>query len=75
MAPAPGIDGGFSLRSETVKSTVVTLDVPDIDATLAGVVAHGGTIVAPKMPIGDMGFVAYFQDTEGNVVGLWQGPV
>ena len=42
MAPAPGIDGGFSLRSETVKSTVVTLDVPDIDATLAGVVAHGG---------------------------------
>jgi predicted enzyme related to lactoylglutathione lyase len=24
------------------------------------------------MPVGDMGWAAYFTDTEGNVIGLWQ---
>jgi hypothetical protein len=28
--------------------------------------------VAPKTPVGDMGFAAYFTDPEGNVVGLWE---
>jgi len=71
-APASGIDGGIVPRSDLVKTTVITLDVTDIDLTLAQVVAHGGKTLAPKMPIGDMGYIAYFQDTEGNVVGLWQ---
>ena len=25
-----------------------------------------------KREVGDMGFVAYFKDTEGNVVGFWE---
>ncbi len=25
-----------------------------------------------KTPVGDMGFAAYFKDTEGNVIGLWE---
>jgi hypothetical protein len=24
------------------------------------------------MPVGDMGFAAYFTDCEGNLMGLWQ---
>jgi predicted enzyme related to lactoylglutathione lyase len=24
------------------------------------------------MPVGDMGFAAYFNDSEGNLMGLWQ---
>jgi uncharacterized protein len=33
---------------------------------------HGGSTATPKMPVGDMGFAAYFNDSEGNVMGLWQ---
>jgi predicted enzyme related to lactoylglutathione lyase len=69
---APGIDGGLAQASPWVTAPVVTLEVDDIDATLAQVAAHGGAVVAPKMPIGDMGALAYFRDPEGNVVGLWE---
>ncbi|MBS3092628.1 VOC family protein [Candidatus Pacearchaeota archaeon] len=30
------------------------------------------TIVKEKTQVGDMGFVAYFKDTEGNILGLWE---
>jgi predicted enzyme related to lactoylglutathione lyase len=32
----------------------------------------GGKMVRKKEPVADMGFTAYFKDTEGNIVGLWQ---
>ena len=32
----------------------------------------GGAVVEPKMAVGTMGFAAYFRDTEGIVVGLWE---
>ena len=28
--------------------------------------------LASKEPVGDMGFAAYFNDSEGNLMGLWQ---
>jgi uncharacterized protein len=28
--------------------------------------------VIGRQPVGGMGFSAYVQDTEGNVIGLWQ---
>ena len=33
---------------------------------------HGGSAVGEKMQVGDMGFAAYFNDSEGNLMGLWQ---
>ena len=70
----PGaINGGMFKRSEDFPSMpVITVDVEDIDAALAKVEELGGSTVAPKIPVGDMGFSAYFKDTEGNVMGLWQ---
>ena len=32
----------------------------------------GCEIVAPKMAIPTVGYIAYFKDTEGNVVGIYQ---
>ena len=32
----------------------------------------GGSTVRGKEPVGDMGFAAYFTDSEGNLVGLWE---
>jgi hypothetical protein len=34
------------------------------------VAAAGGSIVRPKFPIGDHGFVSIVSDTEGNLIGL-----
>ena len=44
---------------------------PDLDNALAKVVAAGGKIVMPKTKISDeVGFMAFFIDSEGNTVGL-----
>ena len=69
----PGaINGGMPKRGGPVEHTVVTVGVQDIEATLRKIESLGGRIVSPKMPVGEMGFAAYFKDTEGNVVGLFQ---
>lgn len=69
----PGyIGGGMLPRQAPVTAPVITLHVDDIDATLVAVEKHGGATAGPKMPVGDMGFAAYFNDSEGNLMGLWQ---
>src|SRR5690625_2025713 len=42
------------------------------DAHGPAVTADVGAVVEGKSPVGDMGYTAYFTDSEGNVVGLWQ---
>jgi uncharacterized protein len=69
----PGyIGGGMLQRSELSRGPVITVDVDDIDASLAKVEQLGGKIVRPKAEVGQMGFAAYFNDSEGNLTGLWQ---
>lgn len=54
--------------------TMVYFTVGDIEMTLAKVTAHGGKVLNPKMSIGQYGFVAHFEDTEGNRVALHSNP-
>jgi predicted enzyme related to lactoylglutathione lyase len=69
----PGfIGGGMLQREDPVTTPVITLHVEDIDATLATIEQHGGRTVREKMTVGEMGFAAYFTDSEGNMMGLWQ---
>jgi uncharacterized protein len=69
----PGaINGGMMKRAAPVMHPVVTLEVDDIDAALASVERLGGSTVLPRQPVMDMGFSAYFSDSEGNTVGLWE---
>ena len=73
MPTEPGaINGGMTKRQDPVKTPVITIDVNDIDSTLKSIEKLGGKVVQKKQPVADMGFTAYFKDTEGNVVGLWQ---
>jgi len=69
---AGAINGGMLKRQEPVMTPVITIDVSDIDKALETIVKNGGRAVSKKQPVGDMGFAAYFKDSEGNVVGLWQ---
>jgi predicted enzyme related to lactoylglutathione lyase len=73
MPSEPGaINGGMFTRVADIATPVITVDVADMDAALARVEALGGQVVRGKEPVGDMGFAAYFTDTEGNLMGLWQ---
>jgi predicted enzyme related to lactoylglutathione lyase len=72
-ATEPGfINGGMGRRTENFAAPTVVVDVPDIDAKLAEVEAKGGAVLSTKSPVGEMGWSAYFRDTEGNVIGLWE---
>lgn len=69
----PGfINGGMLQRGAPFGAPVLVVDVEDIEDTLAKIERLGGTTVTAKQPVGDMGFSAYFKDTEGNLIGLWQ---
>jgi predicted enzyme related to lactoylglutathione lyase len=74
MGPSePGyIGGGMMERTAEMPAPVITLAVDDIDEALQTVGKCGGSTVMEKMAVGEMGFAAYFKDTEGNVMGLWQ---
>jgi uncharacterized protein len=74
MPKSPGaINGGLGKKGVMApKAVTVTINVADIDASLKNVKKLGGSQVGKKMPVGDMGFSAYFEDTEGNLIGLWQ---
>jgi len=71
---SPGaVNGGMGKKGQMAPNQVtVTISVADIDAALANVKKLGGKVTGKKMPVGDMGFSAYFEDTEGNVIGLFQ---
>ena len=73
MPKEPGaINGGMLQRQDPVKTPVITISVDNMDQAAATIEKNGGKMIRPKMAVGDMGFAAYFKDTEGNVVGLWQ---
>lgn len=74
MPTEPGhINGGMYARNGTSPaSPVITMEVDSIDDTLRAIEARGGATVVAKEKVGQMGFAAYFRDTEGNVLGLWE---
>ena len=73
MPAEPGyIGGGMMQREAPVNVPVITLAVDDIDATFIAIEKNGGKPVGDKMAVGEMGFAAYFSDSEGNLMGLWQ---
>jgi uncharacterized protein len=50
--------------------TVVYFSVDDIEETLRRINANGGKTLFPKKSIGQYGFIAHFEDTEGNRLAL-----
>jgi len=51
--------------------TLIYLNVEgDLDGVLSRIPAAGGTVLQPRLSIGEHGFIAIFRDTEGNTVGL-----
>jgi predicted enzyme related to lactoylglutathione lyase len=73
MPTEPGaINGGFTKRSPDTPAPVITIQVDSIDDALKKVEAGGGNTVQPRTEIPNMGAFAYFKDSEGNTMGLWE---
>ncbi len=73
MPKEPGaINGGIMKRMPNIKAVSVTITVADLDKAVQKAIKAGGKLVKDKQEVMDMGSVAYIQDTEGNVVGIWQ---
>lgn len=50
--------------------TLVYINVEDIETTLDKIIDNGGKVIRPKMDIGEYGYIAHFEDIEGNKVAL-----
>ena len=66
------INGGMMKRQRPVTFPLLIINVQDIEDKLKNIKKMGGEVVRGKMQVGDMGYSAYFKDTEGNTIGLWQ---
>jgi uncharacterized protein len=81
MANFPSLEGGSGASGALAKGASyipgtqgvrVYFDTENIDKTLANAVAAGGKVLYPKTSIGELGWVAEFEDSEGNCVALSQ---
>lgn len=68
----PGIDGAIRRRSEGTPGTVNTISVSSVDASAEKVLRSGGRVVAPKMAVPGVGYMAYCADPEGNLFGIME---
>ncbi len=71
-----GIDGAITaLGHEPHNYVMVYMEVADINAACEKVVAHGGKVTIGPVDIpGGKGRFAWFNDPEGNLLGLFQPP-
>jgi len=69
---------GSLVKAETYvpsyHGSMVYFGVPEINDVTARIEKAGGKVINPKMSIGEYGFVAHFEDSEGNRVALHQAP-
>ena len=73
MPKEPGaINGGMTQRSKEVSAPIITIHVSSIEEYIKKIESAGGKTVMPKGEVPDMGFYAYVNDSEGNVIGLWE---
>lgn len=54
--------------------SLVYLHVDAIDPTLEAINTAGGKTLVPRTSIGEHGFIAHFEDTEGNRVAIHEYP-
>ncbi len=69
---APGIEGAIAKKESEDDIIVNTIGVANIDEVIKKIKKHGGTITNPKHAIPGEGWIAYFKDLDGNLLGIMQ---
>lgn len=69
----PGaINGGLMKRHKAGEPITIVINVNSIDEYLKKIEASGGKTLVKREKVKDLGFYGRFEDTEGNMVGLWE---
>lgn len=66
-------NGGLFERPKEAPNPTVYVGVQSVDTSVKKVEAAGGKVITAKTPIPGMGAFARVADTEGNVIGLFEG--
>jgi uncharacterized protein len=67
------INGGMYKREgDGARTPVIVINVTNVEEALKKIEEAGGKTILPKRQVGDMGIYAQFQDSEGNILGIWQ---
>jgi predicted enzyme related to lactoylglutathione lyase len=66
------INGGLFPRQNPEQTLTVYITVNSLDEYIEKIKASGGKVLSKKMEVPGMGWFAYFTDTEGNVIGIWE---
>ena len=62
----------YSPVEEKLQGLECTFAVEDLDDTMARVISHGGKLLMPRTAIPQVGWIAKFLDTEGNLLCAMQ---
>ena len=68
----PGIGGALTRRAADCPAVTFYIACDDVEAALQAVQQAGGTVLAGPAPIPGVGWMAPFEDSEGNRLGLFQ---
>ncbi len=55
--------------------TSIFIKVKSIDNTIDKVEKNGGKLVQTKLPIADFAYFAQINDSEGNLISLWEDKI
>lgn len=72
---AGAINGGMIKRGDldnVINGPAICVSVDNIDDAVKRIKNAGGLILKDKTQVGDVGMIAYFKDTEGNILEIWQ---
>ena len=69
---APGIEGAIAKKESDNDIVVNTIGVENIDEVIKKIKKHGGKITNEKHAIPGEGWIAYFEDLDGNTFGIME---
>jgi uncharacterized protein len=68
----PMAGGLYRRGTNGLGQVFLEVTVASIDRSMKEVLSAGGRLVREKRPMLDFAFFAVVQDTEGNLIGLWE---
>ena len=66
------INGGLFKKEAKDKGPLIVISVDSIDKTFDKVKKAKGKVISKKEAVGEWGYWALIQDTEGNLLELWE---
>ncbi|MDH3943262.1 MAG: VOC family protein [Anaerolineae bacterium] len=64
------VSGGIGKRPDPNEGTTNTIEVPSVYESVEAIKKHGGKVTYPKHAVQGVGWLAYYEDPDGNTFGV-----